>query len=165
MRFLLIDRLVALEPGRRASARITFRADADIFADHFPGFPLVPGVLLTEAMSQTGGWLLVATSGFARWPLLSMIHEAKFLKQVLPGDDVDIEAELRGVQTRAAEISATASVRGQRVARARLLFHEIDTPREGPGAEDFRQWSEQVFCDLGGRDLLAQGPAGGHGHA
>lgn len=159
---MLIDRLVALEPGRRACARVTFPADAEVFADHFPGFPVVPGVLLTEAMGQTGGWLLVATSGFSRWPLLSMIHAAKFLRQVVPGDEVEIEAELRGVQTRAAEISATASVRGQLVARARLLFHEIDPPLDGSAAGRFRDWAEGVFRDLGGRDLLPRRDEGGH---
>ena len=56
MRFVLVDRFLSVEPGRAATALKTFRPEDPVFADHFPGFPVVPGVLLTEAMGQTAGW-------------------------------------------------------------------------------------------------------------
>lgn len=162
MQFVLIDKLVLLEPGRRAGARVTFPPDADFFADHFPGFPVVPGVLLTEAMGQAAGWLLAATAEFSRWPLLALIHQAKFMRRVLPGEEVNIAVELGAVHERAVEVTAEASVLGRRVARARLLFHIIDPPSDGPEAEGFGQWAEATFRRLGGRDLLPV-PTGGDG--
>ena len=86
MRFVLIDRILELEPGRRAVATVRFDAAHDVFADHFPGMPIVPGVLVTEAMGQTGGWLLAATHGFESWPLLVMISNAKFRRLVRPDE-------------------------------------------------------------------------------
>lgn len=162
MQFVLIDKLVLLEPGRRAGARVTFPPDADFFADHFPGFPVVPGVLLTEAMGQAAGWLLAASMNFSRWPLLAMIDQAKFMRHVLPGEEVTIAVDVSGVHERDAEVTAEASVRGQRVARARLLFHTIDPPIDGPEAERFGQWAESTFRRLGGRDVLP-GPSGQDG--
>ena len=106
MRFVLVDRLVELEPGKRAVARKTFHPDDEVFADHFPGFPVVPGVLITEAMGQTAGWLLIATLGFARFPLLTLIDSAKFRRLVVPGDEIasdgrgtgDAHRRLRGTR-------------------------------------------------------------------
>lgn len=160
MRFVLIDRLVALEPGHRAGARVTFAPGADFFADHFPGMPIVPGVLLTESMGQTAGWLLSATSGFRHWPALIMIQQAKFLRHVTPGEQVDIEVQVRGVHERTAEVATVASVGGQPVARARLLFHENDLP-SGESAAAFRQWAAATFRHLGGADLYPVAPEQG----
>lgn len=169
MRFVLIDRLVALEPGRRAEAQTTFLPGSSVFADHFPGFPLVPGVLLTEAMGQAAGWLLGATSGFARWPLLALIHQAKFVRPVVPGERIDIAAELRGVHGDDADIAAVAAIAGERVASARLLFHQIEPPLQGAEAERFRVWAADTFARLGGPALLASSGAaslnGGHPRA
>ena len=58
MRFVLVDRFLSVEPGRSATALKTFPPDDPVFDDHFPGLPVVPGVLLTEAMGQAAGWAL-----------------------------------------------------------------------------------------------------------
>ena len=78
MRFVLVSRFLAVVPGRSASAVARFDPEDEFFADHFPGFPIVPGTLLTEAMGQAAGGMLVPVAGEGRWPLLAMIERAKF---------------------------------------------------------------------------------------
>jgi 3-hydroxyacyl-[acyl-carrier-protein] dehydratase len=154
VRFVLLDRLIVLEPGRRAVARATFARHADVFADHFPGFPLVPGVLLTEAMAQTGGWLLAATSGFARWPVLTMVHNAKFRHLVRPDDEIRTEVNIRSTHDSDFEVAARALVGDRRVADARLAFHLLDLQLGGAEREQFERWLRTTFAGLGGPDLV-----------
>jgi 3-hydroxyacyl-[acyl-carrier-protein] dehydratase len=153
LRFVLIDRLIALEPGRRALAVKTFGAGEEFLRDHFPGTPLVPGVLLTEAMGQTGGWLLVATTGFQRWPLLVGIERAKFRRPVRPGERVELEATVQSSQVVAWAVRGVASVEGAVVAESRLYFHAA---AENPSAE-LLSWGRAVFDELGGPALLGTG--------
>lgn len=156
MRFVLIDRLTALAPGDRAEAVATFARHAEVFDDHFPGFPLVPGVLLTEAMAQTGGWLLAVTSGFTRWPVLAMVGDAKFRRLVRPSDEVRTEVTVRSTRGADVEVVAKAMVGNQRVADARLIFHLLDLPLGDAEREQFGQWSRATFARLGGPELLGR---------
>src|SRR5215469_9007379 len=93
--FRLIDRIVELDLGER-----TIRSEAkvpltsSIFEGHFPGHPLMPGVLLIEAMAQTAGWLIIAATGFSRMPFLAAVKEAKLRAFVRPGQTLSISAEL-----------------------------------------------------------------------
>jgi len=159
VRFVLIDRLLELEPGKRAVARVTFPPTLDVLADHFPGHPLIPGVLITEAMAQTAGWLLAATLGFDRWPLLCMIHNAKFRRPVEPGEELHLTADVRSMH--ADDYAVDIEVRSGEtvVAGARLMFHAFDFALASEDQAQFQAWSQQVFRDLGGPELLAQ--AGG----
>lgn len=151
MRFILIDRLTALEPGIRAEAHKIFDPSDDIFADHFPDLPIVPGVLLTEAMGQTAGWLLVVSEQFKRWPLLTMIRDGKFRRPVRPGEAITLTAELRAQRPRYVEVAADARVAGHRVASARLMFHLFDVPAEGGR---FDRWARSTYEALGGPALV-----------
>lgn len=158
MRFVLIDRLVEVEPGRRARAEKRFSAGEELFADHFPGLPVVPGVLLTEAMVQTGGWLLTVTLGDGRWPLPTMVEQAKFRRLVQPGELIQIEAELRGSRGDDHEITARASVDGTRVADARVLFHAFSFSPPAVDTRRLETWARETFARLGGPASLT-GPA------
>ena len=76
--FQLIDRIVELDlPGRKISSEAVIPAESTIFEGHFPGYPLMPGVLLIETMAQTAGWLVVAANRFERMPFLAAVKEAK----------------------------------------------------------------------------------------
>jgi 3-hydroxyacyl-[acyl-carrier-protein] dehydratase len=93
--FQLIDRIVELDLDKR-----TIRAEArvpqtsTIFEGHFPGYPLMPGVLLLETMAQTSGWLIIGVTGFSRMPFLAAFKDAKLRSFVQPGDLLEIEATL-----------------------------------------------------------------------
>ncbi len=93
--FQMIDRIAALDVGERT---ITVEAQvpqtSTIFEGHFPGHPLMPGVLLIEAMAQSSGWLLIALLKFERMPFLASVKEAKMRDFVLPGDLLTIDASL-----------------------------------------------------------------------
>jgi 3-hydroxyacyl-[acyl-carrier-protein] dehydratase len=157
--FLLIDRLIELTPSVHAAAETVFHEDEEVFAGHFPGFPLVPGVLLTEAMGQTGGWLIAATVAFADWPVLVMIRRAKFYRPVRPGDPLRLEASLRGRRGRTFEIRAAAFVRGERVAAADLVFQTVSPSHVGDGADRLSRWARDTFAALGGQRLAEAGGA------
>ena len=91
--FQLIDRIIDLNLGERT---ITVEAQvpekSTIFEGHFPGFPIMPGVLLTEAMAQSSGWLLLGLMKFERMPFLAMVKEAKMRGFVSPGELLTIDA-------------------------------------------------------------------------
>jgi 3-hydroxyacyl-[acyl-carrier-protein] dehydratase len=93
--FQLIDRVVDINlADRKISTEATVPTTSTIFEGHFPGFPLMPGVLLIEAMAQTSGWLLVAVNRFERMPFLAAVKDAKFRTFVTPGQKVSINASL-----------------------------------------------------------------------
>lgn len=155
MGFVLIERLVEITPGTRARAVACFSPDDDLFADHFPGRPIVPGVLLAEAMGQTGGWLIAATLGFTRWPLLTMIDQAKFRRLVRPGEAIQLTATLRSSRReRDFEVTGAAEVDGQRVASARFLFRAFTFEMAAGEGDAFERWARDTFTRLGGDILI-----------
>jgi 3-hydroxyacyl-[acyl-carrier-protein] dehydratase len=149
MRFVLLDRLTHIVPGRSASAEMVFAPELEEFVDHFPGRPLVPGVLLTESMNQTAGWLILASTGFAALPLLMRIDRASFRRPVTPGEPLTITVTLRASSAVAHEVLADVRVDNDVVADARLLFHcaEIPAPSD---ADDPLVWARDVFARLDG---------------
>src|SRR3979490_46131 len=115
--FQLIDRIVDLNVGERT---ITVEAQVPekntIFEGHFPGYPLMPGVLLIEAMAQTSGWLLIALMKFERMPFLGAVKEAKMRGFVSPGEMLKIDASIvhegSGFAITAAKVSVGGELRG-----------------------------------------------------
>jgi 3-hydroxyacyl-[acyl-carrier-protein] dehydratase len=158
VRFVLVDRFLSVEPGRGATASKTFRADDPVFADHFPGFPVVPGVLLTEAMGQAAGWALAADLGPERFPLLLLVEKAKFRRFVRPGEEILLEAELSSPRSGVWPARTRAFVGGQRAAEARLVFHAVPRPA---GSPEFDAWTSRVLSETGlGALLGSDQPAG-----
>ena len=93
--FQLIDRIVDLDLGNRTiRTQATVPAASTIFEGHFPGFPLMPGVLLLESMAQTSGWLIIGITGFTRMPFLAAFNQAKLRSFVKPGDTLELTAAL-----------------------------------------------------------------------
>src|SRR5215470_13578592 len=93
--FQLIDRIVDLNLGAQTiqvEARVP--TSSTIFEGHFPGYPLMPGVLLIEAMAQTSGWLLIAITRFTRMPFFAAVKEAKLRSFVSPGQQLALSAKL-----------------------------------------------------------------------
>jgi 3-hydroxyacyl-[acyl-carrier-protein] dehydratase len=127
--FQLIDRIVALDPGSRS---ITVEAQvpqqSTIFEGHFPGYPLMPGVLLIEAMAQTSGWLLISLLKFERMPFLAAVKEAKMRTFVTPGETLSIEAVIAHEGSGYAMTDAKISVGGKLVCNATLTFRHVPFP-------------------------------------
>jgi len=150
MRFVLIDRFVEIVPGVSAVAVKTFRADEDFFADHFPGFAVVPGAMVAEAMCQAAGWLIAYSRGFRDWPLLNMMDHVKLRRFVRAEEEMRITARIRSERERDVEAGAEAEVAGKRVAGGRFLFHAFSsgTIGEGNDAARFRSWTGAVSREL-----------------
>lgn len=151
--FVLIDRLVELEPGARASAIKTFARDDGIFRDHFPGHPLVPGTLLVEAMAQTAGWLVAATTAFTTSTQLVMVKDAKFRRAVRPGVEIAISAAIASTRGDAYELTADARAAGETAATARLVLQTFELPA-GDESDVFVAWARETFRAIGGEAIL-----------
>jgi len=127
--FKLIDRIIDFNVGERT---ITVEAQVPqthtIFEGHFPGFPILPGVLLTEAMAQSSGWLLLGVTKFERMPFLAMIKEAKMRGFVNPGDVLTIEAKVEHEGSGFAVTSAKVRVGKDLKCNAELTFRQIPFP-------------------------------------
>ena len=121
--FKLIDRIVDLNVGERT---ITVEAQVPvhntIFEGHFPGHPIMPGVLLIEAMAQTSGWLLIALNKFERMPFLAAVKEAKMRSFVSPGDLLMVEAAIVHEGSGYAMTSAKIRVGGELRCNATITF-------------------------------------------
>jgi 3-hydroxyacyl-[acyl-carrier-protein] dehydratase len=156
MRFILIDELIEISKGGSASARKVFDESETVFADHFPGFPIVPGVLLSEAMSQTAGWLLLYSLDFGTWPLLNMIQSAKFRRPVAPGDELLIEARIDRIEAGSSRVRSSVSVGGGRVADATLVFRHMDLFDEGEKGVRLREWMRATWQSLTPRTVVTE---------
>jgi 3-hydroxyacyl-[acyl-carrier-protein] dehydratase len=94
--FRLIDRIVALDVAARTiSVEADVPAESTIFEGHFPGYPLMPGVLLLETMAQASGWLILGATRFTGMPLLAAFKEAKLRSFITPGTPLQVSATLQ----------------------------------------------------------------------
>ena len=147
MRYILIREIVEIEADR-AEARTIFSPDEEYLQDHFPGYPVVPGALLTEAMAQTGGWLIVHRLDFSAWPLLTMIENAKFRSIVRPGVELTLKASLEANSRNDFRVRATAEHDGRRVADARFFFHAFERSTADWLPDGLEEWSRETFARL-----------------
>jgi 3-hydroxyacyl-[acyl-carrier-protein] dehydratase len=121
--FLLLDTIVSIEPGVRATARWSLRGDEWFFPGHFPGRPTTPGVLLLEAIAQCGAVVILSEPKYTgRLPLFGGVEHARFRRQVLPGDTVALECEITRLSARGGKGHGRATVDGQLAVESNLLF-------------------------------------------
>jgi 3-hydroxyacyl-[acyl-carrier-protein] dehydratase len=127
--FQLIDRITDLNVDEKS---ITVEAQVPqqntIFEGHFPGYPIMPGVLLIESMAQTSGWLLLALMKFERMPFLAAVKEAKMRGFVSPGELLSVEASLLHDGSGYAITQARVSVGGKLRCNATITFSHIPFP-------------------------------------
>jgi 3-hydroxyacyl-[acyl-carrier-protein] dehydratase len=127
--FQLIDRIVDLNIGEKT---ITVEAQVPkentIFEGHFPGYPILPGVLLIESMAQASGWLLIALTKFERMPFLAMVKEAKMRSFATPGELLTVDAKVIHEGSGFAVTEARVSVGGKARCNATITFRHIPFP-------------------------------------
>jgi 3-hydroxyacyl-[acyl-carrier-protein] dehydratase len=143
--FHLIDRIVDLDVGEK---QIVVEAqvpnESTIFEGHFPGYPLMPGVLLIESMAQASGWLLLGVGKFERMPILAAVKEAKVRGSVFPGNLMTIEAKLAHEGSGYAMTEAKIRVDGKLRANSTLTFTLIPFPNS-----DMRGYMDTVAKRVG----------------
>src|SRR5919201_772460 len=143
--FQLIDRIVDLDLAQqtiRTEARVP--DTSTIFEGHFPGYPLMPGVLLIESMAQASGWLQLGVFKFERMPILAAVKEAKVRGSVFPGDLMSIEASLTHEGSGYAMTEAKIRVGGHLRANSALTFTLIPFPNA-----DMRGYMDAVAKRVG----------------
>ena len=127
--FQLIDRIVELKLADqmiRTEARVP--ATSTIFEGHFPGYPLMPGVLLIEAMAQTSGWLLIAITKFTRMPFFAAVKEAKLRSFVTPGQQLALSGKLVHKGSGFAVTKAEIRCEGKLVCNSEITFRLVEFP-------------------------------------
>lgn len=126
MRYILLDRITQLSPPEVARGLKCVSLSDDIFTDHFPGFPVLPGALILESMAQLAGVLLEATmrerGRHDLHALLTMADRVKFRHVVRPGDRLELEARVERVTEDGGQAQAWARSEGKVVAEAQLSF-------------------------------------------
>jgi 3-hydroxyacyl-[acyl-carrier-protein] dehydratase len=121
--FLLIDEVLELEPGKRVVARKRVRDGEWYLRGHFPGRPVMPGVLIVEAMAQTGAVAVLSEEeNRGRLALFAGIDDTRFKRIVEPGDELELECTLEQVRGPVGKGKARATVDGQLAARGTLTF-------------------------------------------
>ena len=129
--FQLIDRIVDLNlVDRTIRSEAVVPMESTIFEGHFPGYPLMPGVLLIESMAQTSGWLVVALHRFTRMPFLAQVKDAKFRTFVTPGQRMALSAKLIHDGSGYAMTKASISIDDKPICDASLTFKVLEFPNE-----------------------------------
>ncbi|NTU50352.1 MAG: beta-hydroxyacyl-ACP dehydratase [Desulfobulbaceae bacterium] len=124
----MIDKVIEMEPGKRAVGVRCFSRSELFFMDHFPAYPIVPGVLQIEMIAQLGGKCIVASSP-PFLPVLTSVHQAKFRKEIFPGDKslVYVEVEMRKAYSTA---KGKIEVDGVLVSTEELMYGHISSDEQ-----------------------------------
>ncbi len=127
--FLLVDRITELVPGQRAVGLKNVSIGEPFFTGHFPGYPVMPGVLIIEALAQVGAIALLTTDDFAgKLALFAGIDKVRFKRQVKPGDSLMLTVELSQVRRSIGTGTGTATVAGELACRGEFMFGIVPAP-------------------------------------
>jgi 3-hydroxyacyl-[acyl-carrier-protein] dehydratase len=136
MRWIWIDRFLEFESGKSARAVKNLSRAEDYFADHFPGFPVMPAPLILEGLAQAGGILVGEVNDFREKVVLAKIPWARFHREALPGEQLIYDVELLHVRAEGAAVGGRVSVADELLAEAEIFFAHLDQSR-----------SQQLFGD------------------
>jgi beta-hydroxyacyl-ACP dehydratase FabZ len=130
--FLLVDRILELEPGKRVVGQKNVTMNEHFFVGHFPGHPIMPGVLIIEMMAQVGGVMLLKTEGNAgKLAYLAGVEKARFRKPVVPGDTLTAEITIVRSRGNMGWTKAEARVDGTLVCDAEIAFALVAREKVG----------------------------------
>ena len=133
MRFSLIDRIVAIEPGKTIQAVKNLSLAEEYLADHFPGFPVMPGVLMVESLVQSGAWLMRHTEDFRYSTiLLKEARAVRFNNFVAPGQSLHVECSIHKQEPRVYTFKASGTVDGASAVSARITLEQFNLAERNP---------------------------------
>jgi 3-hydroxyacyl-[acyl-carrier-protein] dehydratase len=146
--FQLVTRFTGLEADkRRIRAVCEVPLKSTVFEGHFPGYPLMPGVMLIECMAQTCGWLVSGVTGFVGLPVLAGVKEAKIRAAVFPGDTLEFEGWIVHEGSGYAIGEAKGFSKGQPICEAQLTYRIVPYPSP-EFRKSLREWAAQVNFPL-----------------
>jgi len=153
MRFTLLDRITALEPGAKIAAVKNLTMAEEYLGDHFPQFPVMPGVLMLEAMLEAGAWLIRATEDFAHSIIvLRKVGNVKYGQFVQPGQTLEVSAEILSQTDGETKIKARGTMNGRLTVAGRLSLLSYNLADTEPGRaktdEELRQQMRKLFALL-----------------
>lgn len=129
MRWIWIDRFLEFHSGQSARAVKNLSLAEDHFADHFPGYPVMPGTLMLEGLAQTGGILVGEANQFREKVVLAKVPQAHFLRDVLAGEQIVYEVELLHLRPEGAAVRGRVRVGDAVVVEAEIFFAHLDQNR------------------------------------
>jgi len=161
MRYCQLDRLISLDPGKHLVAERTLQPEEDYLRDHFPNFPVMPGVIMLEALHQAATWMIRTGDDFAS-PLV-LLREARAVKFgdfLCPGDKLEITVELVKEEGSISTVKAFAEKNGKTTVSARLLLEKCSTDHPPwLGTDDIvRTQVRKKFQELYGSFQSSQNP-------
>jgi 3-hydroxyacyl-[acyl-carrier-protein] dehydratase len=160
MRFCLLDQIVALEPGVRIEAIKRLRPDEDYLRDHFPRFPVMPGVLMLEAMYQASAWLIRQSEGFAHsLVLLKEARNIKYADFVTPGKELVVIAEIIKQDDTLTTLKVQGTIDGNVSVHGRIVVERFNLAERHPTLKDTDPYMRAELRQVLARLLPAAPPA------
>ena len=131
MRFILIDKVVSLEPGKEIKAIKTVSLAEEYLADHFPAFPILPGVLLLEGLIESASWLVRETENFAHsMILLEQARNVKYRSFVAPGAQIEYTVQAKAIEENVSSFSGFGLSNGERIVEAKFGLRHFNLADE-----------------------------------
>jgi 3-hydroxyacyl-[acyl-carrier-protein] dehydratase len=133
MQFILIDRILELEPGRRIVAVKNLTLAEEYLAEHFPGFPVLPGVLMLESVAQASAWLIRATEDYAHSVVvLKSAKAVRYVNLVTPGSQLNVESRIIRMRDGKTELQARGTVDGVSAVSGRVTMESYNLRDRDP---------------------------------
>ncbi len=133
MRFILIDRIVSLEPGKQIKAVKAVSLAEEYLADHFPAFPVLPGVLLLEGLIESASWLVREAENFAHsMVLLEQAKNVKYKSFVAPGSQIEYTVDAKTIEENVSSFTSSGVSDGEKIVEAKFGLRHFNLADEDP---------------------------------
>jgi len=149
MRFLLIDRITELEPNKSITALKNLSLAEEYLADHFPGFPVMPGVLMLETLVQAGGWLIRHAEDFSHSTImLKEVRAIKYNHFVSPGNSLIVQMSVKKQNGSIWDFAGSGTVNGESAVAAKVTLEAFNLSDRNPALADSDELRRQSFREI-----------------